>query len=41
MSVKELTPVLLVEEVEPCVNFWQRLGFAKTVELLKVINLVS
>jgi uncharacterized glyoxalase superfamily protein PhnB len=33
MSVKKLTPVLLVEEVEPCVKFWERLGFAKTVEV--------
>ena len=33
MSVNKLTPVLLVEEVEPCVKFWERLGFAKTVEV--------
>ncbi len=33
MSVKKLTPVLLVEEVEPCVKFWERVGFAKTVEV--------
>jgi len=33
MSVNKLTPVLLVEEVEPCVEFWQRLGFVKTVEV--------
>jgi uncharacterized glyoxalase superfamily protein PhnB len=25
--------VLLVDRVEPCVDFWQRLGFEKTVEL--------
>ena len=30
MSVNKLTPVLLVEEVEPCVKFWERLGFART-----------
>jgi uncharacterized glyoxalase superfamily protein PhnB len=33
MNVKKITPVLLVDEVEPCVEFWQRLGFAKTVEV--------
>lgn len=33
MSVKKLTPVLLVEEVESCVKFWERVGFAKTVEV--------
>lgn len=33
MSVNKLTPVLLVEEVEPCVKFWQQLGFATTVEV--------
>lgn len=33
MSVNKLTPVLLVEEVEPCVKFWERVGFGKTVEV--------
>ena len=33
MSVNKLTPVLLVEQVEPCVKFWERVGFAKTVEV--------
>ncbi len=33
MSVKKLTPILLVEEIEPCVKFWERVGFAKTVEV--------
>ncbi|MBZ5722592.1 MAG: hypothetical protein LAO03_19815 [Acidobacteriia bacterium] len=33
MNVKKLTPVLLVEEVEPCVQFWAKLGFQKTVEV--------
>jgi len=33
MSVSKLTPVLLVEQVEPCVKFWERVGFAKTVEV--------
>ena len=32
--MKKLTPVLFVEEIEPCLDFWvQRLGFTKTVEL--------
>lgn len=33
MSVNKLTPVLLVEEVEPCVKFWEKVGFAKTIEV--------
>jgi uncharacterized glyoxalase superfamily protein PhnB len=34
MSVNKITAVLLVEEVEPCVNFWvDRLGFEKTMEV--------
>ncbi len=32
--VRKLTPVLLVEEIEPCLPFWtERLGFTKTVEV--------
>ena len=32
MNVKKLTPVLYVDQVEPCVTFWaERLGFQKTV----------
>jgi len=31
--MKKLTPVLLVEEVEPCLGVWQRLGFEKTMEV--------
>jgi uncharacterized glyoxalase superfamily protein PhnB len=33
MSVNKLTPVLLVEEIEPCVKFWERIGFARTIEV--------
>jgi len=34
MMIKKSTPVLFVEEVEPCVQFWvERLGFQKTVEV--------
>jgi uncharacterized glyoxalase superfamily protein PhnB len=34
MNVKRITPVLLVNEIEPLVPFWvDRLGFAKTIEV--------
>ena len=34
MTVKKITPVLLVEEVEPCVSFWkERLGFEVAIEV--------
>ncbi|HXL21165.1 MAG TPA: VOC family protein [Candidatus Dormibacteraeota bacterium] len=34
MNVKRITPVLLVNEIEPLVPFWVgRLGFAKTIEV--------
>ena len=33
MSVKKLTPVLLVPEIEPCLKFWQRLEFEKTMDV--------
>ncbi len=34
MTIKRITPVLLVEEVEPCVKFWvERLDFQKTAEV--------
>jgi len=34
MTVKRITPVLYVKEIEPCVPFWvERLGFEKTVEV--------
>lgn len=33
-AMKKLTPVLVVDEIEPCLSFWMdRLGFEKTVEL--------
>ncbi len=32
--MKKLTPVIFVEEVEPCLEFWvDRLGFEKTIEV--------
>ena len=34
MTVKKITPVLLVNEVEPCVTFWkERLGFEVAIEV--------
>ena len=34
IQMKKLTPVLVVEEIEPCLSFWSdRLGFEKTVEV--------
>ena len=33
-AMKKLSPVLVVDEIEPCLPFWiDRLGFEKTVEL--------
>lgn len=32
--LKKLTPILFVDEIEPCLDFWvNRLGFEKTVEV--------
>src|SRR5580704_217983 len=34
MSVNKITPVLLVDEVEPCIHFWvDGFGFEKTIEV--------
>jgi len=34
MNVKKITPVLLVDEIEPILPFWiNRLGFTKTIEV--------
>jgi uncharacterized glyoxalase superfamily protein PhnB len=34
MHVKKITPILLVEEVEPCVKFWvEQLGFQNAGEV--------
>jgi len=34
MSVRKLTPVLFVKEIEPVLPFWiDRLGFSKTIEV--------
>jgi uncharacterized glyoxalase superfamily protein PhnB len=31
-TVEEITPILLVDEIEPSISFWERLGFMKTAE---------
>ena len=31
--MKKLTPVIMVEAIEPCLPFWERLGFTKTAEV--------
>jgi len=33
LSMKKLTPVLVVDDIEPCLGFWAALGFEKTVEV--------
>ena len=33
MHMKKLTPVMVVDAIEPCLDFWTRLGFIKTVEI--------
>ena len=34
LTVQKLTPVLVVDAIEPCLSFWvDRLGFEKTVEV--------
>jgi uncharacterized glyoxalase superfamily protein PhnB len=33
MNVKRITANLYAVEIEPCVRFWQRLGFEKTMEV--------
>ncbi len=33
MNVKKLTPVMVVDAIEPCLDFWKRLGFAVTAEV--------
>ncbi|HEY8206907.1 MAG TPA: hypothetical protein VIG99_05480 [Myxococcaceae bacterium] len=32
-TMKKLTPVLIVDEIEPCLGFWTNLGFEKTAEV--------
>jgi uncharacterized glyoxalase superfamily protein PhnB len=40
MEISKLTPVLFVEEIEPCLEFWtDRLAFEKAVEVPDGANL--
>ena len=32
-AMKKLTPVIMVDAIEPCIPFWERLGFTKTAEV--------
>ena len=32
-AMKKLTPVIMVQSIEPCLPFWDRLGFTKTAEV--------
>ena len=32
-AMKKLTPVIMVEAIESCIPFWERLGFTKTAEV--------
>ena len=32
-TMKKLTPVIMVDAIEPCLPFWERLGFAKVAEV--------
>jgi len=33
MNFRKVTPVLVVERIEPCLPFWEALGFERTVEV--------
>lgn len=32
-TMKKLTPVIMVAAIEPCLSFWERLGFSRTAEV--------
>jgi uncharacterized glyoxalase superfamily protein PhnB len=32
-TMKKLTPVIMVDAIESCLPFWERLGFTKTAEV--------
>lgn len=32
-AVKRVTPVLFVDKVEPCLKFWEKLGFQRAMEV--------
>ena len=33
IDIKSVTPVLFVDKVEPCLEFWERLGFQRAMEV--------
>jgi len=33
VTMKKLTPVLFVKEIEPCLEFWTQLGFQRAAEV--------
>ena len=33
MEISKLTPILMVDAIEPCLPFWDTLGFARTAEV--------
>ncbi len=33
MIIAKVTPLLYVDEIEPCLPFWEKVGFKKTVEV--------
>ena len=32
-AIRKLTPVIMVDAIEPCIPFWERVGFVKTAEV--------
>lgn len=32
-TVKKITAVMIVDSVEPCASFWEKVGFSRTVEV--------
>ena len=32
-NINKVTPLLFVEAIEPCIEFWEKVGFQKTVEV--------
>ena len=32
-AMRKLSPVIIVDAIEPCIDFWARLGFSKTAEV--------
>lgn len=32
-AIRRVTPVLMVDRIEPCLPFWERLGFARSAQV--------